>query len=107
MVGKPSIPPSVLARIKTLAAEGMSQKAIATIVGVSRKTVLKTIDPDFAERERERQRRVDAARAAKRRSDPAYHEYQQAYGATEKRRAQVRERMAALRAARKAAAAEV
>lgn len=100
MSGKPTIPTRVHAKIRKLAAEGMGKRSIAETIPCSLYTVRKALEPDFVEAERERQRQYDRS---ERRDDPDYQAYQQAYAATDKRRKQARERMAALRAERRGA----
>jgi hypothetical protein len=80
----------------------MGRRAIAETMACSLYTVRKALDPEFVEQERARQRALGPTRWIGRRDDPDYAAYQAEYGATEERRKQVRLRMAALRARRRA-----
>ena len=101
MSGKPTIPPTVHSTIRMLSNQGVGRKAIAEKLGGSGYTIRKALDPDFVERERERQRRID--RSA-RRKDPAYLAYQAAWSASPERREQLRGYRAAGRRNNKTAA---
>jgi len=80
--GKATIPARVHARIRALAKRGMGRRAIAEEMGCSLYTVRKALDPDFAERERERHRSFGPARWEGRKGDPDYLAYQADYAAT-------------------------
>ncbi|WP_029002743.1 hypothetical protein [Azorhizobium doebereinerae] len=97
MAGKPTIDPKVHAKIRRLASQGHGRKDIAATLGVSLYTVRKALDPDFVERERERQRAIGPERYARRKDDPAYQAYQADYASAPERLAQVRASMALLR----------
>lgn len=102
MAGKPSIPPSVHAHIRTLYSQGVGKKAIGTALGVSKYTVERALDEGYAEREAARQRKNYPHRHRQRRDDPAYIEAQAKYAAKPERLAKVRQAMAAHRAALRA-----
>jgi hypothetical protein len=102
MAGKPSIPAGVHRRIRQLHSRGMTQSAIAEAVGCSRYTVCKAINPDFAEQERQRHRRMGRDRYVARKDDPDYISYQSAWNTTPERLRKVREGMRRLRKSRQA-----
>lgn len=97
MAGKPSIPASIHKKIQKLHNQGMGKKAIAAEIGCSMYTVRKALDPDFAGRERERQRALWPDRQVRRKDDENYIAYQQTYSQTPERREQVRQSMTKLR----------
>lgn len=102
MVGKPTIPPAVHAKIRKLAKAGHSERSLVELCGVSLYTVRKALKGDeFLEAERARHRAMGADRYKARKTDPAYLEYQAAANALPERREKVRQAMAALRAARR------
>jgi hypothetical protein len=101
MAGKASIPSSVHSEIRRLAEIGMSRKAIMSLLNVSTYTYRRATDPDFAERERERQRNLWPWRKEERAGNSAYQAYQDSYGAKPEHLARVRAAMAALRKARR------
>lgn len=104
MVGKATIPDIVHTEIRRMHDQGWGKKAIAAEMECSMYTVRKALDPDFVERERERQRALWPARQEQRRDDPNFAAYQEAYSRTPGRREQVRAAMASLRASRKSGA---
>ncbi|CAA0130290.1 Uncharacterised protein [Starkeya nomas] len=102
MAGKPSTPESILQRVRDLRSRGVGLKQIEAEVGCSRYTVRKALEGEaFLDRERERVREADAARAAQRAADPVYKAYQAEYGARPERKEQVRRKMAEIRAVRR------
>lgn len=102
MTGKPTIDPKIHARIRKLAKAGHSRPAIQEQLGVSNYTVRKALDPDFLDRERERQRALGPARYAARKDDPDYRARQKAHADTDAYREAARARMAALRKSKSA-----
>ena len=106
MSGKPTIPPEVNAYIRALYSQGASRTEIMADLGVSRYTVNKALDPDFIERERERQRALSPDRVAARRADPTYEARRKAmYFDCDEYREKARTRMRLIRARRKTAPA--
>lgn len=101
MAGKPTIPARVHAQIRALAKLGLGKHQIADRMGRSLYTVRKALEPDFAEQERRRHQAFGAERHERRKSDPDYIAYQDAYSSTHEYREKVRLRMAAIRAHRR------
>ncbi len=101
MAGKATIPAEIHAQIRKLSSRGTSIPKIMETIGCSRYTVLKALDPDFAAKERERQRRLWPLRAPKRAKDQAYQDYLKNYYASDHWRSIARSRMAEIRARRR------
>lgn len=102
MSGKPTIPTSVHDRIRSLYDQGMTMREICAVVGCSKYTVRKAIDPAFVAAERARMRARWPLDKARRAATPGYAAMRrERYFDTDAYRAAARERSRARRAALK------
>lgn len=75
----PQLAPVLAEKARKLRAAGHSINSIAAELGISAYQVKRATTDGFAERQRERWRKVDAERAEKRASDPQWQAYQLAH----------------------------
>lgn len=75
----PALAPALADRARRLRARGRRIADVAAELGISEYQVKRATREGFADRERERWRRQDAERAARRAADPAYKAYKDSY----------------------------
>lgn len=80
-------------RAHQLHRRGLTQTAIAETLGISRPTVRKLLDPEFAVAEKARLAALEKVRYPIRKNDPDFIEYQAAYNASDRHRELVKEHM--------------